>query len=181
LYVYTQRLNPDNKLALHGTPLSVIIGIIFGIGIFFAMIGGNVIEAAIGQVIPAFQVSQATIEQNKIILSATTAEQVGYIILITAQNIATEITFRGVLLKGLDDSLSKQHRVVKAVVITTLLYAGIFAAINLSVEDLIVNLFTGFLLCIAFYAAKKSIVATMVAQGIFSALYLLVLFGVLLI
>ncbi|HMF32934.1 MAG TPA: CPBP family glutamic-type intramembrane protease [Candidatus Lokiarchaeia archaeon] len=180
-YVFTQRMNPENKLGLHASPFSIIMGIILGVGLFFVVLGGDFIDNALGQLSSVFQEPAETAIQTNLILNATPVEQVGFILLLAIQNISQEITFRGVLLKGMDDALPKKRKVIKAILITALLYAAIFSFLDFSLAYMISDLFVGIFLSVGYYLGKKSIVTTMIAQGIFSVFYVLMLFGIILV
>ena len=67
---------------------------------------------------------------------------------------------------------------IKAILYTTLLYTGIFSLLNWSLAYLLINFLSCLVLSAGYFAGKKSIVVTMIAQGIFSILSVLAMLGI---
>jgi len=179
IYVYTRNMNPEKKLALKVNPTGILLGLVFGIGLYFVLIASNILNGWIAVVTPIFQLPDTSIQEYNLIISAAIWEQILFGVLFIARNIFEEILFRGVLLKGLDDALPAKARVVKGIMLTALIYASIFAVLSLSLAFFITNFSLSLVLSVAFYLCKKSTTSTMIAQGVFSTIYFLAIMGLL--
>ncbi len=179
IYVYMRKMNPGNKLALNITPTGILLGVLFGIGLYFVLIAGNVINDWLASVIPLFQVPESATQEFNLIRGGGVWEQFLFGVLFLARNVMEEILFRGVLLKGFNDVLPERNRNLKAIVFSALIYAGIFAFLNFSLAFFITNFLITLVLSVAFYLSSRSTTATMIAQAAFSIMYTLSVVGLL--
>ncbi len=179
IYVYMRNMNPLNKLALKVTPTGILLGVLFGIGLYFVLIAGNILNDWLASVAPVFQVPASSAQEYNLIRAGVNWEQFLFGILFAARNVMEEVLFRGVLLKGFDDALPGKKRVIKAVLLSALIYAGIFAFLNFSLAFFITNFLINLVLSVAFYLSSKSTTSTMIAQAVFSVVYVLSVIGLL--
>ncbi len=179
IYVYMRNMNPENKLALKITPTGILLGLMFGVALYFVLIAGNVLNDWLATLVPIFQVPESANQEFNLLRAGEVWEQLLFGILFLARNIMEEVLFRGVLLKGFDDALPPKNRIFKATLFSTLLYAGIFAGLIFSLAFVITNILIHLVLSVAFYLSNKSTAATMIAQAAFSIIYTLGVVGLL--
>ncbi len=180
IYVFMRKMNPGNKLALKVTPTGIVLGILFGIGVYIALIAGNILNDGLASIFPlVFEVPESAYQENILIRTGAPWEQILFGILFIVRNVMEEVVFRGVLLKGFDDALPGRNRALKGILLTSLIYAGIFAFLNFSLAFFLTNFLINLVLSIAFYLGKKSTTTSMIAQGVFSVIYVLSVVGLL--
>lgn len=178
IYVYMRKMNPSNKLGLKITPVGFVLGIIFGIVLYFALVAGRFLNDWLAALSPAmynfFSLNTTTAgEELTLIQTAPFWEQILYSAFLLGSNIMEELLFRGVLLKGFDDSLHSRNRILKSVFLTAFMYSAIFAFLTWSFVFFITNFLMNLVLSIAFYLCKKSTSATIIAQCVFTVFYIL--------